>query len=435
MKYHITTFGCQMNKNDSERVAGLLESLGFVEASSEEEADFLLINTCSVRQMAEDRVVGLFKKWKEFKKKNPKKVIAITGCLPGRDNDGKLKKKFPEVDLFFPIDDLIKLPEWLGQLGLNIKDYLSIEPKNSSPYKAFVSIQTGCNNFCAYCVVPYARGRERNRPVVEILKEVNKMAEDGVIEITLLGQVVNNYQASDPENFNSENPFLGKDDFAALLWEVNQIKGIERIHFTAAHPKHFNEHQIKALALPHQVNYLHLPVQSGDNEVLKKMNRHYTREDYLKIIADIRKECPDIALGSDMIVGYSGETDEQFQNTLKLYREADLDISYNAIYSSRSGTYAEKNYPDDVPWKTKKERWHALQKVMEETVLKKNQEYAGKKISVLVDECNKGVCSGNSGEMKFTQFLGDDSLIGKIVEVEVFFAGEWLLKGKICDQK
>jgi tRNA-2-methylthio-N6-dimethylallyladenosine synthase len=435
MQYYITTFGCQMNKNDSERIAGLLLSLGWTEADDEMTADLLLANTCSVRQMAEDRVVGLIKKWTELKIKNPKIIIAITGCLPGRDHDGKLKKKFPGVDLFFPIDDLIKLPEWLGQLRSDLFDYLSLEPKYSETHRAFVSIQTGCNNFCAYCVVPYARGRERNRPVVDILVEVKKLAKNGCWEITLLGQVVNNYQAPDKENFNSQNPFLNKDDFSALLWELNQVSGIERIHFTAAHPRYFNDYQIEALKLPKQVNYLHLPVQSGDDEILKKMNRPYVSEDYLKIVEKLKKAKPDMALGTDLIVGYCGETDEQFKNTIKFYKKADFDISYNAIYSQRSGTLADKNYADDVSWETKKYRWHYLQKVMEEIVLNKNQKYVGQVVSVLVDSCKDGICSGNSREFKFTQFLGDESLVGKFVSVKIEIAYEWLLKGKICDQK
>jgi tRNA-2-methylthio-N6-dimethylallyladenosine synthase len=183
------------------------------------------------------------------------------------------------------------------------------------------------------------------------------------------------------------------------------------------------------------VNYLHLPVQSGDDEILKKMNRPYVSEDYLKIVEKLKKAKPDMALGTDLIVGYCGETDEQFKNTIKFYKKADFDISYNAIYSQRSGTLADKNYADDVSWETKKYRWHYLQKVMEEIVLNKNQKYVGQVVSVLVDSCKDGICSGNSREFKFTQFLGDESLVGKFVSVKIEIAYEWLLKGKICDQK
>ena len=519
-KYHILTMGCQMNKNDSERIIGLLLSFGLAEEPAPAKADLLIINTCSVRQSAEDRVRGMVKNWLEYKKINPKIIIALTGCLPGRDHDGRLKKKFPGVDLFFNIEQLPFFPQWLS--GLNPElienagretavDYLNIFPKRQNFARAFITIQTGCNNFCSYCVVPYARGRERNRPVREILAEARQFAGQGGLEATLLGQVVNRYIAPDIENFSKNNPFLnchsrtrfasinssGNPDtgsvveqagiqsrglspsgspnrsgmtngadadchFAALLWELNQIDGLRRIYFTAPDPQYFNEAQIEALKLPKLANYIHLPAQSGDNEILRKMNRKYTREQYIDIIKKIRAARPGIAIGTDLIVGFCGETDEQFINTLDLYRQCDFDIAYLAQYSERSGTAAAKIYKDDVPREIKKRRWDELQNLMEKIVFEKNQKYTGREVEVLVEGCSppsvslsalgvsgggrspspsareggggeREICSGMSSEMKFVQFLGTPDLVDKIARVKIFEAKEWLLKGELIE--
>ena len=497
--------GCQMNKNDSERIAGLLSSFGLTEEEEPANADLLIINTCSVRQSAEDRVRGMIKNWLEFKKTNPKIIIALTGCLPGRDHNGWLRKKFPKVDLFFNIEQLPFFPQWL--FGLNPKliendgqetagDYLNIFPKRQNSARAFITIQTGCNNFCSYCVVPYARGRERNRPVKEILAEARDFAQKGGLEITLLGQVVNHYLPCEiippgaglPRSgisqggFSKKNPFLnchsrtrfasinssGNSDtgsvveqagiqsrglspsgspnrsgmtngadadchFAALLWELNQIDGLRRIYFTAPDPQYMNDVQIEALKLPKLANYIHLPAQSGDNEILRKMNRKYTREQYIDIIKKIRASRPGIAIGTDLIVGFCGETDEQFKNTLDLYRQCDFDIAYLAQYSERSGTAAAKLYQDDVPREIKKRRWDELQNLMEKIVFEKNQKYTGREVEVLVEKCDNGICSGMSSEMKLTQFLGTPDLVDKIARVKIFEAKEWLLKGELIE--
>lgn len=463
-KYHLLTFGCQMNKNDSERIVGLLQSIGFKE-SKPETADLLIVNTCSVRQSAEDRVYGIIKNWQKFRVKNPQLVVAVTGCMPGRDKDKKIRKKIKGVDLFFGIDELPMLPKWLGGLGLGSDDYLSIEPNREIKHKAFVTIQTGCNNFCTYCVVPYSRGRERNRPVKDIVKETKEALNNGAKEIMLLGQVVNNYQAPDPENFSSENPFVNGncskdssgvsfgmtgdgDDFSALLWELNNLplppasslprrqagraEGEDnfRINFTAPDPQYFNKHQISALTLPKQANYLHLPVQSGNNEILRKMNRKYTREFYIDLVKKIKQARPDIALGTDIIVGFCGETEDQFAETVDLFKQCQFDISYHAKYSSRSGTVAHKNFKDDVGLKVKKVRWNVLQDLMESITFEKNQKYLGQVVEVLVDTCEQGICSGNSSEMKLTQFLGASDLVGQLVKVKINFTDTWLLRGE-----
>lgn len=425
-----------MNKSDSERIASLVESLGYKKADNLESADLVIFNTCSVRQTAEDRIYGQMKNLSKLREKNPDLVAIVTGCMPGRDSDGKIRAKLSEVDLFLPTKDIVQLPKLLAEFhpyicntGNAAWDYLRVNPRYNSAYQAFVPISNGCNNFCAYCVVPYARGREVHRPVKDILEEIRKLDDSGCQEITLLGQVVNRYLPEDEKNFSRDNPY--KDNFARLLWEINQFKNIARIHFTAADPRDMNNEIIDALTLPKQVNYLHLPVQSGDSEVLKRMNRHYTREDYLHIIKKIRKKKPEIALGTDIIVGFCGETEEAFQNTVDLYKQADFDISYTATYSPRSGTTAALKFKDDVARAEKKRRWNILQKLMEETTWRKNQKYVGREVSVLVETHEDGFCLGNSREMKLVKFPGNKNLAGEVVNVKIEKAAEWILYGNL----
>ena len=422
-----------------------MNSLGLHETEKAEDADLIIANTCSVRQHAEDRVYGLIRNWQKIRTEKPNLIIAITGCMPGRDKDGKLKNKIKGVDLFFGISEMMMLPNWLRELNPdlichreaeahgNLLDYLTITPQRKNNFQIFVTIQTGCNNFCTYCVVPYARGKEINRPIKDILKEIKLAVGKGCVEVTLLGQVVNNYKAPDPESFCPDNSFRNQDGFAALLWEINQINGVERLHWTAADPQYFSNAQVEALKLPKQLNYLHLPVQSGDNEILQKMNRKYTREKYIELIEKIREARPDIAIGTDLIVGFCGETESQFQNTLDLYKQCDFDISYQAMYSERSGTAAAKAFKDDVPQAEKKKRWEAIQELMEATAFRKNQKFLNRNISVLVEDYYDGICSGHSREMKFMQFLGNPDLIGKIINVKIQRPETWVLRGELND--
>lgn len=435
--FFITTYGCQMNKNDSERIARLLASLGFTETEEESVADVIIVNTCSVRQSAEDRVYGSQEKYLEYKKTRPNLIVAVTGCMAGRDKNLEFKKRLPATDLYFPTPDMVHLPRWIAELRPDLvnsasitDDYLKINPLRAPSAQAFVTIQTGCNKFCTYCVVPYARGLERNRPVADILRECRELVAHGIIEITLLGQTVNSFKATDPESFSSENPY--KDHYAALLWEVNQLEGLERLHWTAAHPLSMTDEVIHALTLPKQVNYLHLPVQSGNNEVLRRMNRKYTREYFLEVIKKIKTVRPGIALGSDIIVGFPGETAEQFQDTISLYREVDFDISYNAQYSPRSGTLGVKLFKDDVSKEEKGLHWRELQAVMEEIALRKNQAFIGQAVSVLIDRVENGFAIGNSREMKLCRMLSkDESLIGKIISMQIQEARTWTLEGTL----
>ncbi|HOX60476.1 MAG TPA: tRNA (N6-isopentenyl adenosine(37)-C2)-methylthiotransferase MiaB [Candidatus Magasanikbacteria bacterium] len=437
-QYNITTFGCQMNKNDSERMAAVLELAGFAPVDDPRAADVLILNTCSVRDSAESRIFGRGRDINKWRAKNPNLVVAITGCLPGRDPKGEVKKKMPWVDLYFPNSEMVRLPAMIAEIRPQMirqksifpDSYLSVIPKYSENFRAFVPVQTGCNQFCTYCVVPYSRGREKNRPLAEILSEVRALAEKGVREVHLLGEIVNHYTAPDPENF-SENNLFRKNDFARLLFEINNISGIERIHYTAPHPLYMDEEMIAALALPHHMNYLHLPVQSGSDKILAKMNRRHTRAEYLDIIKKIRQVRPGIAIGTDIIVGFCGETEDDFMDTIRLYEECDFDISYPAQYSVRSGTAAAKVFVDDVSEAEKKTRWNRLQAKMEEITEKKNRAYLGKTVSVLVDRWENGECLGNSSEMKLVGFGGDSKYIGQIVSVRIDFADKWILRGEM----
>lgn len=436
-RFHLITYGCQMNKNDSERMAGLLSGLGFVSTDMQEEADLIILNTCSVRQTAEDRIFGKMDDLAKLKQKNPGLIVAVTGCMAGRDKNGVFKDKMAPVDLYFPTPEMVKLPRWIAELRPELVnsdslevDYLKIRPSRAPSAQAFVTIQTGCNKFCTYCVVPFARGLEKNRSVKDIMDEIRDLVVHGVIEVTLLGQTVNSFRASDPESFSVSNPYT--DHYAALLWEVNQVPGIQKIHWTAPHPNSMTDEVIDALTLPKQVNYLHLPVQAGSNDVLFRMNRKYTREKYLEVIEKIKAKRPGIALGTDIIVGFPGETAEQFDETVSLYRACDFDISYTAQYSPRSGTLGVKLFSDDVSRDEKRRRWRVLQDVMEEITLRKNQAFVGKTVDVLVEKVEQGFASGNTHEMKLCRFPASDaSLIGKIIRVSVEQAMEWQLLGKM----
>ncbi|MEI6510882.1 MAG: tRNA (N6-isopentenyl adenosine(37)-C2)-methylthiotransferase MiaB [Candidatus Uhrbacteria bacterium] len=457
-KYHLITLGCQMNKNDSERMDAILSGVGFVSTERKEEADLILVNTCSVRQSAEDRVFGFLREFDKLKLARPNLIVGITGCLPGRDRDGAIRKKMPTADLYFPITDVVQLPRWISELrpelvnGADIgEDYLKVIPERRTFRQGFVTIQTGCNKFCTYCVVPFARGLEKNRTVVDILTEVRDLADHGCVEITLLGQTVNSFRAPDPESFSTANPY--KDHFAALLWEVNQVAGISRLHYTAPHPLHMSDEAIDAMTLPAHLNYIHLPVQAGDDAVLKRMNRRYTSAQFLDVVRRLREKIPGLAIGTDIIVGFCGESREQYLKTAELYEQVRFDISYTARYSTRSGTAAWRAFKDDVDGDEKKWRWKHLQDIQERIVFEKNQAYVGKVVSVLVERHEvpvatdemlelpgnildrlakmPGTCLGNSREMKLVRFPGGKELLGQIVNVRVAKAEKWILDGEI----
>lgn len=429
-----------MNKSDSERIKTLLGGLGMSETEDDEAADLIMYNTCSVRQTAEDRIYGQMREVEKLKAVKPDLVVAITGCMPGRDHDGKIRSRMPWVDLFFPTNEMVQLPRRLAEIRPEMFDgateeeyehYLKIAPVYTTKYSAYVPISTGCNKMCAYCVVPFSRGRQVDRPAQDIINEVKTLIKNGCLEITLLGQTVNWYRPKDIETFSKNNPLNinPTNYFGALLWELNQVPGLTRLHFTAPHPNHMTPEVITAMTLPAHLNFLHLPVQSGSNEVLKRMYRPYTREQFLDVMKRLKDKIPHLAVGTDIIVGFAGETVEQFEDTVSLYKECDFDISYTAMYSVRSGTKAAELYKDDVTSAEKKRRWLELQALMEQTALRKNQAFIGNTVSVLVDHFAKGICSGNSREMKRVQFKGDDALVGTIQNIKIDRAVEWVLYG------
>ncbi|MBT7007675.1 tRNA (N6-isopentenyl adenosine(37)-C2)-methylthiotransferase MiaB [Candidatus Falkowbacteria bacterium] len=420
-KYHIITFGCQMNKSDSERIKSVFEHLKYSLVDEMEQADFVVINACSVRQTAMDRALGLLK---ELEKKPQIKRI-LTGCVLPEDKE-KYKKRF---DLIFNIKDLSELEKFLHDESEYVnEDYFDVLPSYSNSYQAFVPIMTGCNNYCSYCAVPYVRGRETSRTVKDVLAEIKALAKKGYKEIQLLGQNVNSYDPVDVENFAKDNPY--DHNFAKLLWEVNRINYISRIHFTSSHPKDMSDEVLHALGLSKLLNYLHLPLQSGDDDILKAMNRNYTARDYFRIVKKLRKFNPNIAIGTDIMLGFPGETREMFENTLKFYKKVKFDISFNATYSPRGGT-ASANLEDDVSQDEKRRRWHELHAVMMKIALEKSKKFIGKTVSVLIDKKTSEFCEGNSREMKRVRVYDCDCNEGDLIDVEVKEAVEWVLKGTI----
>lgn len=340
MKYFIKTFGCQMNKADSERVAGWYQSRGFLPSKNIKEADEIIINTCSVRKSAEDRVLGLINNL--LKTKRAKQKIILTGCML-RYSYGWLKKKMPQVDEFRPVEKFE-----IHNSEFTIRD---------SPIHAWVTIMEGCDNFCTYCVVPYARGRERSRPMEEIICEAEELARRGYKEITLLGQNVNSWG----KDFSSVGK--NKSFFASLLQILHQIEGLEKISFLTSNPWYLTDDVIEAMSLPKVDRYLHLPVQAGDDEILYRMNRKHTAKDYLGLIKKIRRKIPEIEFGTDIIVGFPGETEEQFQHTVELCKTVGFKVAYIAQYSPRPGTAAYK-LKDDISAAEKKRRWRILEELI-----------------------------------------------------------------------
>ena len=413
MDYFITTYGCQMNKSDSERIASVLESVGYESTSKINEASLIVVNMCSVRQSAVNRVYGLLPKFEKLKIKNRNLRTILTGCVLKKD-----RKKFVEkFDYIFDIKDLPRWPGVLDSTSLKIDNYLKVEPKYSNNFSASVPIMTGCNNFCAYCVVPYVRNREISRPVKEIVCEVETLIERGYKEVWLLGQNVNSY-----------NPI----PFFQLLKKINDIPGKFWIRFTSSHPKDFSDELIDAMADCKKITeYLNLPVQSGDNIILKKMNRAYTIEQYKKIIEKIRGRIPNIALSTDIIVGFPGETEKQFKNTIKLFKEIKFDMAYISKYSLRPGTAASK-MKDTVPQKEKDKREKVLTEILKKTAFENNKKYINKEVEVLVEKKNSPISwLGKTRTHKNVRFESKKDLLGRFIKIKVTDALPWGLKGRI----
>ena len=419
----VKTFGCQMNARDSEKLTGILEAAGYQIIESEE-ADVVIYNTCTVRDNANQRVYGRLGVLNGFKKKNPHMLIALCGCMMQEPSViEKIKKSYSFVDLIFGTHNIFKFAELLytrlesGDMVVDIwKDTdqivedLPVERKY--PFKSGINIMFGCNNFCSYCIVPYVRGRARSREPEEILNEIRALAEDGVVEIMLLGQNVNSYGK------NLEHPI----SFAQLLREAEKIPGIRRIRFMTSHPKDLSEELIRVMKESTKIcRHLHLPLQSGSTRILKAMNRRYTKEQYLDLALKIRREIPDIAITTDIIVGFPGETPEDVDETIDVVRQVQFDNAFTFIYSKRTGTPAA-SMENQLPEEIVKEGFDRLLAVVQETARKRAEVWGGQRAEVLVEEVNEHDASLMTGRMSnnmLVHFPGDTSLIGKIVTVDL----------------
>lgn len=437
LTFYDQTFGCQMNFKDSEKLNGILEEIGYVKAETED-ADFVYYNTCTVRENANIRVYGRLGTLKNYKKKNPEMVIAMCGCMMQEpEEQEKVKTTFKFVDVVFGTHNIFKLAELLYECLSERKRVFDVWEKTDQiiedlpsdrkfGFKAGVNIMFGCNNFCSYCIVPYVRGRERSRRPEDIVAEVEKLAAEGVVEIMLLGQNVNSYGK------NLEEPV----SFAKLLSMVEKVEGIERIRFMTSHPKDLSDELIEVMASSEKIcRHLHLPVQSGSSRILKRMNRKYTKEHYLNLVEKIRTAIPDMAITTDIIVGFPGETEEDFAETLDVVRKAKYDSAFTFIYSKRSGTPAA-DMPGQVPDAVVHDRFDRLLKVVNETAREQNGRLTGQTLPVLaeqVDEKDASMITGRLSNNSVVHFKGDASVIGKIVSVKLEEAKGFYYLGRICD--
>ena len=432
-KYMIMTFGCQLNENDSEKIAGMVEKLGYEKTDDLRKCDLVVFNTCCVRENAEERLFGKIGEIKKLKEERGT-IIAIGGCMMQEEHIlEKIKKSYKYIDLVFGTHTLNKFEEDLKKIieeKKKIRDVIDIDGevieglpiKRNDKFKASVSIMYGCNNFCSYCIVPYVRGRERSRKKEDILKEVESLARDGYKEITLLGQNVNSYNGGDEYKFSN------------LLYDVCKIEGIERIRFISPHPKDFTDDVIKAIKDNKKISRIvHLPLQSGSTKVLKEMNRKYTKEQYLALAEKMRKEIPDILFSTDIIVGFPGETEEDFENTLDVVRKMNYEQIFMFIYSRRVGTVADK-MENQIPEEIKHERFERLKKLYDDNVSKNNEKFIGKVEKILVDgesKNNENMLTGRNDANKVIIFEGSKDLIGKMINVKITEEHKWYLKGEV----
>lgn len=423
LTYHISTFGCQMNFKDSEKLAGILEQLGYVETDTEE-ADFVLLNTCTVRENANQKVYGHLGILKSYKKKNPHMMIALCGCMMQEELVvAKLKESYRFVDIIFGTHNIYKLAELIQtrleskgmviDLWQDAKEIVEDLPSvRKYSFKAGVNIMFGCNNFCSYCIVPYVRGRERSREPEDIIHEIEEMVSQGVVEVMLLGQNVNSYGKT------LEHPI----SFAELLQRVEQIEGLKRIRFMTSHPKDLSDDLIEVMKNSEKIcRHMHLPVQSGSSRLLEKMNRRYTKEHYLELINKLRTAIPDISLTTDIIVGFPGETEEDFEETIDVVRKAEYDSAYTFIYSKRTGTPAA-TMENQVSEEVVKERFQRLLDVVAEYSAKRTGRLEGETAEVLVEgisEQDASMVTGRLSNNLLVHFKGDESLIGSLCMVHL----------------
>lgn len=438
-KYFIETWGCQMNEEDSEKLSGMLENMGYTKAEDRKDSDVIIFNTCAVRENAELKVYGNLGALKALKREKPDLIISISGCMMQQKGiPQEIKRKYPFVDIIFGTHNIHRFPELLNNAMQSNSTIIEVWDEEGeiiegipinreSELKAFVTITHGCNNFCTYCIVPYTRGRERSRTPESIINEVKELASRGYKEITLLGQNVNSY-GKDIEDMT----------FAKLLRLVNEVEGIERIRFMTSHPKDLTEDVIQAIKECSKVcEHIHLPVQSGSSRILKLMNRKYTREHYLDLVNRIKTELPGVSLTTDIIVGFPGETEEDFEDTLNLVADVGYDSAFTFIYSVRQGTPAAK-YEDKISEDVKHHRFNRLVERLNEIIEKNNQEYWNKTVEVLVEGLSKNdenKLTGRTRAGKLVNFSGGDiRLKGKLVNVKITEPQTWSLLGEFSGE-
>ena len=444
LKYTILTMGCQLNENDSEKLCGMLEEMGYEKTENGQEADIALFNTCCVRENAEDKLFGKLGELKRLKEEKGI-IIAIGGCMMQEKHiTDKIKQSYPFVDIIFGTHTLQRFPEDLYKVlteKIKLEDILDIDGKvyeglpikRDSNIKASVTIMNGCNNFCSYCIVPYVRGRERSREPRAIIEEVKDLAKQGYKEITLLGQNVNSYLRVEREKQIPFEEYEGVHSFATLLEAINKIEGIERIRFVSPHPKDFTDDVIDAISKCDKVcKLVHLPLQSGNTKVLKEMNRKYTKEQYLNLVDKMKAKIPNLTLSTDIIVGFPGETDEEFEDTLDVVRKVKFEQVYMFIYSRRVGTPGDR-MENQIPEEIKHKRFDKLKELVESQIEENNQKYVGTIQKVLVEgksKNNQELLTGRTDSNKVVIFEGDKSLIGQMINLKIVSEHMWYLKGE-----
>ncbi|MBD8068222.1 tRNA (N6-isopentenyl adenosine(37)-C2)-methylthiotransferase MiaB [Bacillus sp. PS06] len=438
-KFLIRTYGCQMNEHDTEVMAGILMEMGYEATDKTEDADIVLLNTCAIRENAENKVFGEIGHLKPLKLKNPNLLIGICGCMSQEESVvNRILQKHSFIDMVFGTHNIHRLPQIVKEAMFSKEMVVEVWSKEGDvienlprsrkgTIKAWVNIMYGCDKFCTYCIVPYTRGKERSRQPEDIIQEVRHLAANGYQEVTLLGQNVNAYG----KDFKDMKYGLGD-----LMDELRKID-IPRIRFTTSHPRDFDDHLIDVLAKGgNLMEHIHLPVQSGSSDVLKLMARKYTREQYVELVKKMKEKIPNASFTTDIIVGFPNETDEQFEETLSLYKEVEYDTAYTFIYSPREGTPAAK-MEDNIPMEVKKERLQRLNAIVNETSAKKNLAYQDQVVEVLVEgesKKNPDVLAGYTSKNKLVNFRGPKSAIGKIVKVKITQAKTWSLDGEMIEE-
>jgi tRNA-2-methylthio-N6-dimethylallyladenosine synthase len=425
LRYFVWTIGCQMNKAESQRIAGYLDFVGHQAATSFSNADLVILNTCVVRQSAENKVLGTLGLLKGLKNKHPHLQILVTGCLVDSDTQ-ELKRRFPHVDLLFKPGDYPELIAWGQKQGIPIEQRLPRYACNDtwmvpSPC-ALIPIIQGCDNFCSYCIVPYRRGREVSRPLGDIVCEVEELVRRGIKEVTLLGQNVDSYGHDLP----------GHPDLADLLNELNSIDDLARIRFLTNHPKDISLKLVDAVASLNKVcEHLELPVQAGDDDILMAMRREYTVERYRELVRTIRRKIPQISLSTDIIVGFPGETEEQFEHSLTLVREMRFDVIHVAAYSPRPGTIAWREYQDNIPSEVKKARLHKIEELQTAIAGESNSQLQGRELEMLVEGKRKGKWFGRTRSNKLVFFEDAGDWLGQLARIQIEKTSPWSLGGEV----